>query len=73
MPVLSAVGDVLSFCLAGRKNMDGELVAPLAAPLRWAVALEAGGSVRIAGGGGPPRVSEAVRKEDARRSALDDY
>jgi hypothetical protein len=32
----------------GMKNMDGEAVAPLAGPLRWAVDVRGGASVRIA-------------------------
>lgn len=41
----------------GQKNMDGELVAPIVAPLRWAVSLEYGATVRIAAGLPAPTVS----------------
>ena len=34
----------------GQRNMDGELMAPLSAPLRWAVSLEHGALVRLAAG-----------------------
>jgi hypothetical protein len=58
----------------GQQNMDGEVVAPLVAPLRWAASLEHGARVRLLAGRPAPSESHShsVSKEGARTDG-DDY
>ena len=48
----------------GMKDRGGEAVAPLAGPLRWAVEVASGTSVRIERKAPPPEVAAAVARNE---------